>query len=113
MSDHVRIALIIAAVVVIALILFRRQLSSFLFKANKNGIEAELKTHAQGARDGASASPATQSKSAGVTIKRNRLFGWRNKIEVERDDADVAENTQLGANQEITAKSYPANRKGK
>lgn len=45
MSDTVIIALIIAAVIVIALIIFRKQLSEFIFKAGKEGVEAQLKTH--------------------------------------------------------------------
>lgn len=113
MSDRVYIALIIAIVFVIALIIFRRRLSSLLFKANTNGIEAELKTHTQAEAGGASNSPASRSKSAGVTIKRNRLFGWRNKIEVERNDVNVEENTQLGGKQEITVQSDRHPRKKK
>lgn len=112
MSDPVRIALIIAAVVVIALIIFRRQLSSFLFKATKDGIEAELKTHNQAAASGGGRT-AGRSKSASVNIKGNRLIGSRNKIEVERDDVNVEENTQLGADQEITVKSDRPSRKKK
>jgi hypothetical protein len=112
MSDPVRIALIIAAVVVIALIIFRRQLSSFFFKATKDGVEAELKTHNRSAASGG-ASPASRSKSAGVNIKGNRLFGSGNKIEVERDDVNVEENTQLGADQEIIVKSDRPPRKKK
>jgi hypothetical protein len=113
MSDPVRIALIIAAVVVIALFTFRRQLSSFLFKATKDGIEAELKTHTRAAVDGSGNSPAGRSKPASVNVKRNRLFGWGNRIDVERDDADIEENTQLGGNQEITVKSERPSRKKK
>jgi hypothetical protein len=37
MSDSVRITLIIATTVVIALISFRRRLSSFFFKATRDG----------------------------------------------------------------------------
>lgn len=48
MSDTVIIALIIAAVIVIALIIFRKQLSEFIFKAGKEGVEAQLKTHEPG-----------------------------------------------------------------
>jgi hypothetical protein len=113
MSDPVRIALIIAVVVVIALFIFRRQLSSFLFKATKDGIEAELKTHTQSAPGAAGDSPAGRPKSAGVNIKRNRLFGWGNRIDVEGADVNVEENTQLGGNQEITAKSDRRPRKKK
>jgi hypothetical protein len=47
MSDPVRTISIIAAAIVIALFIFRRRLSSFLFKANKDGLQAELKTHTQ------------------------------------------------------------------
>jgi hypothetical protein len=113
MSDPVRIALIVAAAVVIALIIFRRQLSSFLFKATKDGIEAELKTHTQSPSGSAGDSPAGRPKSASVNIKRNRLFGWGNRIDVERDDVNVEENTQLGGNQELTVKSDRPPRKKK
>jgi hypothetical protein len=113
MSDPVLIALIIAAAVVIALIIFRRQLGSFLFKATKDGIEAELKTQTHAAVDGTSNSTAGRSNPVNVNIKRNRLFGWGNRIDVERDDADIEENTQLGGNQDITVKSDRPSRKKK
>lgn len=112
MSDPVRIALIVAAVVVIALIIFRRQLSSFWFKADEGGIEGELKTHNRAAASGG-ASPAGRLKSASINIKGNSLIGSRNKIEVEGADVNVEENTQLGADQEIKAKSVRPSRKKK
>jgi hypothetical protein len=42
MSDPIRIALIIAAVIVIALIIYRQRLQKLSVKKNQYGIEAEL-----------------------------------------------------------------------
>ena len=44
MSDMVLITLIVAVAVIILLFMFRRRLSHFGIKANKEGIEAELET---------------------------------------------------------------------
>lgn len=66
MSDTVIIALIIAAVIVIALIIFRKQLSEFIFKAGKEGVEAQLKTHEPGG-SGHAATPKPAGPSQSVT----------------------------------------------
>lgn len=113
MSDPTRIALIVAAVIVIALILYRQRLQKLSLKKNQEGIEAELTAYAPTAQSDATSASTGQAKTPGVNIKRNRLFGWGNKIEIERDDVNVQENSQLGVNQEITAKSDQSPRKKK
>jgi len=80
-------------------------LSSFLFRVNKEGFEAELKTHSSSSIGGTSDTPSNPSKPSGINIEGNRQFGMRNKIEIERDDVNVEDNIQLGAGQEIVARS--------
>lgn len=113
MSDQIRIALIIAAVIVIALIIYRRRLQKLSIKKNQDGVEAELTAYAPSSQNDTPNPPAARTKAASVNVKRNRLFGWGNKIEIERDDVNVEENSQLGVNQEITAKSDKSPRKKK
>jgi hypothetical protein len=97
MSDPVLITLIVAIAVIVVLILFRRQLSDFLFKANKEGVEAHLKTH--------DPQDSQSAHSHGVQIRRNRLVGRDNEIEVQQEDVGVDENLVLGKEQKIQVKS--------
>ena len=113
MSDQIRIVLIAAVVVVIALIIYRRRLQKLSFKKSQDGVEAELSAYAPPSTSDTPNSPAGRAKPASVTVKRNRLFGWGNKIEIERDDVSLEENSQVGVNQEITAKSDQSPRKKK
>lgn len=104
MSDSVLIVLIIAVTILVVLLFFRRQLSNFIFKANREGVEAQLKTH-KPEKSVPSGGPAVRpGKRPSVNISGNRQIGKRNKIKVERDDADVSDNLQLGEDQEILAR---------
>lgn len=104
MSDTVIIALIIAAVIVIALIIFRKQLSRFFFKAGPAGVEAEMETRKP---DSMTSPSATQEPSSAtgdrtsVTISDNKQIGKQQKIDVRRPDVMVTDNLQLGEGQEI------------
>ena len=98
MSNTVLIVLIVAVAVIIVLFMFRRRLSSFGMKANKEGFEAQLKTHEKA---------ATPSHRAGINISGNKQFGARNKIDVGLADVNVEDNVQSGEDQEITARPDP------
>lgn len=103
MSDTVLVVLIIAVAIVIVLLVFREQLSRFIFKANKEGIEAQLDTRQE-------QDAAKPRRQAGVTISKNKQFGKGNVIDVGRNDVDVEDNTQLGEDQKIMARpDNPAN----
>ena len=92
MSDTVLVVLIIAITVIVVLILFRKQLSRFFIRANKEGVEAELQTHEQ-------EKPA--GEKAGVSISGNKQIGRDNVIDVGRDNVEVEDNLQLGEGQQI------------
>jgi len=114
MNDTVLIVLIITIGVIVILLLFRNQLSRFLFKANREGIEAEMETH--NTREGkaaAAASPAATSGAESVTISRNKQVGRDNVIDVGRANVAVEENLQRGENQEITVRPEPSSKKPK
>jgi len=91
MSETLWITLIIAVVVLVVLFMFRKQLQSFLFKANREGIQAELNT-----RD-----PRPQGR-AQVNITGNRQAGKDNAIDVGRSGVNVQDNKQRGSNNKIT-----------
>jgi len=105
MSDTVLITLILAVTIVVVLVIFRRQLSRFLFKANRDGVEAEMETH-EPAKDEAQTKPNANA-SAGVTISNNRQVGRGNKIDVGQSDVAVTDNLQLGEGQEINVRPDP------
>jgi predicted lipid-binding transport protein (Tim44 family) len=115
MSDTVIIALIIAVVILAALIIFRKQLSRFVFKAGKDGVEAELETHKPGsaARPAAQpASPATVNRP-GVVVSGNKQTGVGNVIDVSQADATVKDNEQKGQNQKLRVRPEAASPKRK
>lgn len=96
MSDNVLIVLIIAVAVIVILILFRKQLSRFFIKANRDGVEAELQT-----TRGQETQPTPAGDKASVTISGNKQIGRENAIDVGRDDVAVEKNLQLGEGQDI------------
>ena len=98
MSDTVLVVLIIAITVVVVLYLFRRQLSDFLIKANKDGLEAHLKTR------GTEEIETSTGERPGVQISGSRLIGKKNEIEVRRDDVRVDDSLLLGQEQKISVK---------
>ena len=95
MSDTVLTVLIVALAVVVVLYLFRGQLRRFLFKANREGIEAELTTRAEAGRQG---------RQDGINISRSKQIGKGNVIEIGRRDVNVEDALQLGEDQKIVAK---------
>jgi hypothetical protein len=100
MSDTVLIALIVAVTLVVVLYMFRRQLSNFVFRANKQGVEAQLSTRQPDAPD---QTPPGPDPSPGVVIRGNVQRGRDHKIQVGRDNVQVRDNLQEGQRQEITA----------
>lgn len=101
MSDTVIIALIIAAVILAALIIFRKQLSRFVFKAGKEGIETELETREGGAAAGSAGAGQPAGKRPGVTVSGNKQTGTGNVIDISRGDVTVKDNLQDGRNQKL------------
>ena len=103
MSDQVQIVLIIAVALLIVLFIFRRQLSDFRFKGGKEGLDMQLTTH----------KPPTEleKKSTGVNVRGNKLWGRRNKIDVQTGKSSVEENEMIGADQQINVKPEPKKRK--
>lgn len=102
MSDAVTITLIVATVVVILLFLFRSSLSSFFFRAGKDGVEGKLET-----RD--PSDPDKRSDTAGahnhrLEISGNRQMGKNNRIAVDADDVAVRDNAQTGSDQTLDVK---------
>lgn len=110
MTDTVLIVLIIALAVIVVLLFFRNQLSRFLFKANREGIEAELQTHKP--VPGATSSTAT-SGAGGVAIRGNKQVGEGNAIDVGRDNVVVEDNVQRGKDQKIQVRPDPSGKKPK
>jgi hypothetical protein len=102
MSDAVLIVLIVSVTLVATPIIFRRQLSRFLFKASKTGIEAELETREipERGRKEVSSTSAT-SRPTAVSINGNKLIGVRNAIEADGTDVAITDNLQAGSDQKI------------
>jgi len=100
MSDTVWVVLIISITIVVILFLFRRQLSDFIFKANKEGVEARLKTHRQVGVPNPDQPTIGIDKPHSVNISKNRLWGKKNKIDVNQS-ANVSDNQLIGQDQEI------------
>ena len=97
MSDSVIIAIVIAAVVLVVLYLFRGSLSRFFLKAGPDGLETELEAHQKNPN-----TSLTNAKSdSGESIKGNKMFGSKNKISVGQEDVSVQDNYQIGEKQEI------------
>lgn len=113
MSDTVIITLIIAAAVLIALYIFRRQLKDFIFHINKDtGIQTEIHTHAPQppfpTSESAQPTPLSPQSSAlnpsssGVTISGNVQRGKNHSITAERP-ATITDNRQTGQGHVIAA----------
>jgi hypothetical protein len=98
MSQPVQIALIAAVTIVIVLVIFRRQLKDFIFKFNREGVDAHLSTHKP--ESGHKPVPASTGK-ADTRISGNRLFGRDQRIDVRRPNTDVSENWMMGRDQVI------------
>jgi hypothetical protein len=104
MSDTVLITLIVAISIVIVLLLFRKQLSRFLFKASREGVEAQLETRDSTATPGSAQPIEKPAKSASINIVGNRQLGKGNTVDVERSNVNVTGNTQEGQDNVILVK---------
>jgi hypothetical protein len=98
MSQPVQITLIAAVTVVIVLYIFRRQLKDFIFKFNREGVDAHLSTHEP--EPGREAVPASTGK-ASTRVSGNRLVGRDQRIDVRKSNTDVSENLMMGRDQVI------------
>ena len=113
MSDSVWIVLIIAVVVLVALFIFRRQLSSFFLKASKEGLEAKLETREPAARTSSAEPTGETGGRASVNISGSRQVGRRNKMRVGRPDVNISDVDQFGTDQEIEVEPDPTPKKRK
>ncbi len=95
MSDTVKIALIIAVVVVVVLYLFRDRLRSFGLKASGGTVEAELKT------SDAAASPPGESRP-GVVVRGTEMTGSDQAVKVRGKQVEVTDTTLRGKGQEFS-----------
>lgn len=99
MSDSVLIVLIVALAVIVVLYMFRRQLGNFAFRANRQGLEAQLSTRQPDAPEEA----AAPAPSPGVVISGSVQRGRGHKIQVSRDNVQVRDTLQQGQGHEISA----------
>jgi hypothetical protein len=93
MSDTVAIALIIAATLAIALLIFRRRLTQLWFRYKD--LEAQI-----------AAEPTRQLTSSpeGVLVSSNKQLGANNKIEIIDTKGEVSHNQQKGTYNELQVK---------
>ena len=96
MSDIAIAVLAVAAVVLVAVIFLRRQIKSLLFKAGVEGVQATFETH------------GTSNTAPGVRITGNKMEGKRHRIDVERSDVELADNTLRGEDHGIRAAEDPS-----
>jgi len=99
MTENLWLALIIAAVVITAFIIFRKQLSRFIFRISREGIDAELDTHAP-------FPTATNAQSAtatapGVRVSGTTMVGKRSRLDVRHTNADISNTTLVGQEHEV------------
>lgn len=99
MSDAVLVVIIVTVAVFLVLLLFQKRLRSFLFRADRDGIEAQLKVD--------KTAPKQKSSKSGTTVSGNKLIGRGNKVGARGKSVDVSENILLGENQELAAESTP------
>lgn len=102
MNQSVWIVLIVSVTVIVALFIFRRQLSSFFFKASKEGLETRLET-----RETIAGSAAEAGERASVNISGTRLSGCRNKIKVSRPNVNISKVDVIGRDTEIVVEPEP------
>jgi hypothetical protein len=105
MSETIMIVLIIAGTILTILFLFRRQLSEFVFRLSRDGIDTELRTHSKTATsEDRTAGGQSSSVVPGVRVRGNKVIGRRQKMKVERE-ADVTNNLLLGEDQTLAVTS--------
>ena len=95
MSDIAIAILAITGVVIVALFLLRNQIKRLVFKAGPDGVETDIETHETN----------STAKPPSIRITGNKQIGKRNRIDVERDDVEVADNVQRGEDHGIRAAS--------
>jgi hypothetical protein len=99
MTEASWIALIVAVAVVIVLFSLRKTLSDFWIKfPRQKGVEIHLKTREQRGN-------ANQQRSG---IRRNWMFGRRNRIHAEGPNASIEGNTLAGSDQNIEVRPSQA-----
>lgn len=103
MSETVQIILIVAIALIIVLFIFRRQLSNFRFKGGKDGVDMQLKTHKNSTESAKTTSSG--NKPASINISGNKLWGRKNKIDVQTNNTSVNDNSVIGDEQEIVARN--------
>ncbi len=102
MSDTVLIALIVAVAVGVVLYIFRGQLSKFVLKFGKEGLETELTTHSPQDTSAPSQAVSSAAPRPSVIVRGNIQEGADHVIDVRRDNVEVIENLQEGERQEIS-----------
>lgn len=107
MSDAVLLALIVAAVVLIILVVFRKQLRSFVFRAG--ALEAELRTNR--ASDPSGSESVQASHPEGVSLTNVRMKGTRHKIAVKRGGVSMNKIRQQGKDHQIAIESDTSTKK--
>ena len=107
MSDTVLTVLIVAIAIIVVLFMFRERLRNFIFKANKDGVEANLETNQQDKTLG------NQGRQPSVNISGNRQIGKGNRIDVGRSNVNVEKNLQKGDDEEIVVRPQKSGGKKK
>jgi len=95
MSDTVVIVLIVVVAIIVILFLFRKQMSRFFIKANKEGLEAQLETHREN---------QSHTKPKSVRITETSQNGEGHVIDVSRDDVEIDKVKQTGKKHKLTAR---------
>ena len=100
MSDEVLITLIVAVLLLLVLWIYRKRLSRFDFKAGTDGVDTKLETRPPQHKSSKGGVPEEEPR---LRVKRNWLFGWRNRIRAEGKGVSVEDNKLLGGEQDIDA----------
>jgi hypothetical protein len=87
MSENVQIALVIGAVLIFALWMFKDRLDIFNFSASKKCVSAKMEKH----------------QDTGITISNNTQDGNSNEISTETANVTIEENLQQGDKNRIHA----------
>jgi hypothetical protein len=96
MTEKLWIVLIVGVVVVLVVLILRRQLKKLALKGP--GMEAEVETHGSDTADRKAAQPA---RKGGVRITDFKQTGSENVLDIGRGDVDVVRTKQKGTGQEI------------
>lgn len=96
MSDNVIIAIIVAATIIIIVVLLGPTLKRLFFKAGD--FEGEVETHET------TINTQPSSKTKGVNVSGNKMFGKNNKTEVDVNEGSVTDNTAVGKGNTIEVK---------